>query len=136
MEKHLINRRCVQMEAEGVTFKTSKEVGVDVSFKSLAENFDAIVLAGGSEEARPLLIPGAEMPGVRLAMEFLTQQNKRNAGDDEVRAAPRGSLLATGKKVVVIGGGDTGYDCVGTRSEEHTSELQSLLRISYAALCL
>src|SRR3546814_17679310 len=83
MEKHLINRRCVQMEAEGVTFKTSKEVGVDVSFKSLAENFDAIVLAGGAEEARPLLIPGAEMPGVRLAMEFLTQQNKRNAGDDE-----------------------------------------------------
>ena len=86
----------------------------DQFFKSLEENFDAVVLAGGAEDARQLGIPGAEMPGVRLAMEFLTQQNKRNAGDDEVRAAPRGSLLATGKNVVVIGGGDTGSDCVGT----------------------
>jgi len=126
MEKHLINRRCVQMEAEGVTFKTSKEVGVDVSFNSLAENFDAIVLAGGAEEARPLLIPGAEMPGVRLAMEFLAQQNKRNAGDDEVRAAPRGSLLATGKKVVVIGGGDTGSDCVGTSNRQGAASVVQL----------
>src|SRR5690606_1749627 len=75
MEKHLINRRAVQMEAEGVTFKTSTEVGVDVSMKSLRENFDAVVLAGGAEEPRQLNIPGAEMPGVRLAMEFLTQQN-------------------------------------------------------------
>jgi len=118
MEKHLINRRAVQMEAEGVTFKTSTEVGVDISIKSLKENFDAIVLAGGAEEPRPLLIPGAEMPGVRLAMEFLTQQNKRNAGDDEVRAAPRGSLTATGKDVIVIGGGDTGSDCVGTSNRQ------------------
>lgn len=118
MEKHLINRRCVQMEAEGVTFKTSKEVGVDISFKSLQENFDAVVLAGGAEDARQLAIPGAEMPGVRLAMEFLTQQNKRVAGDDELRAAPRGSLLATGKHVVVLGGGDTGSDCVGTSNRQ------------------
>ncbi|MFN4240060.1 MAG: glutamate synthase subunit beta [Erythrobacter cryptus] len=118
MEKHLINRRCVQMEAEGVTFKTSKEVGVDISFQSLRENFDAVVLAGGAEEARQLTIPGAEMPGVRLAMEFLTQQNKRVAGDDELRAAPRGSLLATGKRVVVLGGGDTGSDCVGTANRQ------------------
>jgi glutamate synthase (NADPH/NADH) small chain len=102
------------MEAEGVMFKTSTEVGVGVSIKSLKENFDAIVLAGGAEDPRQLLIPGAELPGVRLAMEFLTQQNKRNAGDDEVRAAPRGSRTATGKRVVVIGGGDTGSDCVGT----------------------
>jgi glutamate synthase (NADPH/NADH) small chain len=118
MEKHLINRRCVQMEAEGVTFKTSKEVGVDISFASLRENFDAVVLAGGAEDARTLQIPGAEMPGVRLAMEFLTQQNKRVAGDDELRAAPRGSLLATGKHVVVLGGGDTGSDCVGTSNRQ------------------
>jgi glutamate synthase (NADPH/NADH) small chain len=118
MEKHLINRRAQQMEAEGVTFKTSKEVGVDVSFKSLQENFDAVVLAGGAEDARQLQIPGAEMPGVRLAMEFLTQQNKRVAGDDELRAAPRGSLLATGKHVVVLGGGDTGSDCVGTSNRQ------------------
>lgn len=118
MEKHLINRRAAQMEAEGVDFKTSKEVGVDVSLKSLKENFDAVVLAGGAEDARQLAIPGSEMPGVRLAMEFLTQQNKRNAGDEEVRAAPRGSLVATDKKVVVIGGGDTGSDCVGTSNRQ------------------
>ncbi len=118
MEKLLINRRAQQMEAEGVTFKTSKEVGVDISFASLQENFDAVVLAGGAEDARPLSIPGAEMPGVRLAMEFLTQQNKRVAGDDELRAAPRGSLTATGKHVVVLGGGDTGSDCVGTSNRQ------------------
>jgi glutamate synthase (NADPH) small chain len=126
MEKYLINRRCVQMEAEGVTFKTSKEVGVDISFKSLAENYDAVVLAGGAEEARGLNIPGAEMPGVRLAMEFLTQQNKRVAGDDELRAAPRGSLLATGKHVVVIGGGDTGSDCVGTSNRQGAASVTQL----------
>jgi glutamate synthase (NADPH/NADH) small chain len=108
MEKHVINRRMVQMEAEGVQFRTSVEVGVTVSVASLKENFDAIVLAGGAEDPRPLDIPGFELPGVRFAMEFLTQQNKRNAGDDEIRAAPRGSLVATGKHVVVIGGGDTG----------------------------
>ncbi|MFW5633366.1 MAG: glutamate synthase subunit beta [Erythrobacter sp.] len=126
MEKHLINRRCVQMEAEGVTFRTNKEVGVDISFKTLSENFDAIVLAGGAEDARALAIPGAEMPGVRLAMEFLTQQNKRVAGDDEVRAAPRGSLLATGKDVVVIGGGDTGSDCVGTSNRQGAKSVTQL----------
>lgn len=126
MEKHLINRRAVQMEAEGVTFKTSKEIGVDVSFKSLEENFDAVVLSGGSENARGLNIPGAELNGVRLAMEFLTQQNKRNAGDDELRAAPRGSLTATGKNVVVIGGGDTGSDCVGTSNRQGAKSVTQL----------
>ena len=126
MEKHLINRRAVQMEAEGVTFRTSAEVGVDISFNSLKENFDAIVLSGGAEEARPLEIPGAELPGVRLAMEFLTQQNKRNAGDDEVRAAPRGSLTATGKHVIVIGGGDTGSDCVGTSNRQGAASVVQL----------
>jgi glutamate synthase (NADPH/NADH) small chain len=118
MEKHLINRRAVQMEAEGVTFKTSTEVGVDVSIKSLKENFDAVVLAGGAENARPLQIPGSELSGVRQAMEFLTQQNKRNAGDEEQRAAPRGTITATGKDVIVIGGGDTGSDCVGTSNRQ------------------
>ncbi|MHA6317945.1 glutamate synthase subunit beta [Altererythrobacter sp. CAU 1778] len=126
MEKHLINRRAVQMEAEGVTFKTSTEVGVDVSMNSLKENFDAVVLSGGAEDARPLSIPGAELPGVRLAMEFLTQQNKRNAGDDENRAAPRGTLTATGKHVVVIGGGDTGSDCVGTSNRQGAASVTQL----------
>ena len=118
LEKHLINRRLVQMMAEGVEFRTSVEVGVTVSVANLLENFDKVVLAGGAEDPRPIGIPGFELPGVRYAMEFLTQQNKRVAGDDEIRAAPRGSLLATGKHVVVIGGGDTGSDCVGTSNRQ------------------
>ena len=126
MEKHLINRRAVQMESEGVEFRTSTEVGVTVSVNSLKENFDAIVFAGGAEEARRMEIPGAELPGVRLAMEFLTQQNKRNAGDDEVRAAPRGSITATGKHVIVIGGGDTGSDCVGTSNRQAAASVTQL----------
>ena len=126
MEKHLINRRLVQMEAEGVEFRTSMEVGVQVSFESLQQNYDAVVMAGGSEEPRRLDIPGAEMAGVRLAMEFLTQQNKRNAGDDELRAAPRGTLTATGKHVIVIGGGDTGSDCVGTSNRQGAASVTQI----------
>jgi len=126
MEKALINRRAVQMEAEGVTIKTNTEVGVDISIKSLRENFDAIVLSGGAEDARPLQIPGAELPGVRQAMEFLTQQNKRVAGDDENRAAPRGSLTATGKHIIVIGGGDTGSDCVGTSNRQGAASVTQI----------
>ena len=126
MEKTHINRRAMQMEAEGVQFRTSVEVGVTVSFASLQENFDAVVLSGGAEDPRGLNIPGAELPSVRMAMEFLTQQNKRNAGDDELRAAPRGSLLATGKHVVVIGGGDTGSDCVGTSNRQGAASVTQL----------
>ena len=126
MEKHLINRRMVQMQAEGVEFRTSVEVGVTVSVASLKENFDAIVLSGGAEDPRPFGIPGFELPGVRFAMEFLTQQNKRNAGDDEIRAAPRGSLTATGKHVIVIGGGDTGSDCVGTSNRQGAASVTQL----------
>ncbi len=126
MEKHLIDRRKKQMEAEGVTVRTSTEVGVDVSFKSLKENFDAVVLSGGAEDPRGLQIPGAELPGVHFAMDFLTQQNKRNAGDDEKTAAPDGSLLATGKYVVVIGGGDTGSDCVGTSNRQGAASVVQL----------
>ena len=126
MEKHLINRRMAQMEAEGVQFRTSTEVGVTVSVASLKDNFDAVVLSGGAEEPRRLEIPGAELPGVRAAMEFLTQQNKRNAGDDELRAAPRGSLTATGKHVIVIGGGDTGSDCVGTSNRQGAASVTQI----------
>lgn len=126
MEKHLINRRAVQMEAEGVQFRTSVEVGVTISVSSLKENFDAIVLSGGAENPRRLEISGAELPGVRLAMEFLTQQNKRNAGDDELRAAPRGTLTAAGKHVIVIGGGDTGSDCVGTSNRQGAASVTQI----------
>jgi glutamate synthase (NADPH/NADH) small chain len=126
MEKHLINRRMAQMEAEGVQFRTSTEVGVHVSVDSLKENFDAVVMSGGAEEARRLDIPGAELPGVYLAMDFLRQQNKRNAGDDEMRAAPQGSILATGKHVIVIGGGDTGSDCVGTSNRQGAASVTQI----------
>jgi glutamate synthase (NADPH/NADH) small chain len=126
MEKHLINRRVQQMEAEGVEFRTGTEVGVTVSVETLRQNFDAVVLAGGAEHPRSLDIPGSELSGVRPAMEFLTQQNKRNAGDDELRAAPRGSLLATGKHVVVIGGGDTGSDCIGTSNRQGAASVTQL----------
>ncbi|MFZ1365886.1 glutamate synthase subunit beta, partial [Sphingorhabdus sp.] len=126
MEKDLINRRLMQMQAEGVVLKESTEVGVHVSMESLRENFDAVVMSGGAEEARQLTIPGAEKSGVRLAMEFLTQQNKRNAGDDEMRAAPRGSILATGKHVIVIGGGDTGSDCVGTSNRQGAASVTQI----------
>jgi glutamate synthase (NADPH/NADH) small chain len=126
MEKHLINRRAQQMEAEGVEFRTSVEVGVMVSVEGLRENFDAVVLAGGAEQPRPLDIPGSELSGVRFAMEFLTQQNKRNAGDDELRAAPRGTLSAIGKHVVVIGGGDTGSDCIGTSNRQGAASVTQL----------
>ncbi|MEQ1551012.1 glutamate synthase subunit beta [Sphingorhabdus sp.] len=126
MEKDLINRRLMQMQAEGVVLKESTEIGVHVSMESLRENFDAVVMSGGAEEARQLNIPGAEMAGVRLAMEFLTQQNKRNAGDDETRAAPRGSIVATGKHVIVIGGGDTGSDCVGTSNRQGAASVTQI----------
>ncbi|WP_324741209.1 glutamate synthase subunit beta [Tsuneonella sp. CC-YZS046] len=126
MEKHLIDRRMKQMEAEGVAFRPSTEIGVEVSFKALKENFDAVVLSGGAENPRPLQIPGAELPGVHYAMSFLTQQNKRNAGDDEARAAPNGTLSATGKHVIVIGGGDTGSDCVGTSNRQGAASVTQL----------
>jgi len=126
LEKDQINRRLMQMQAEGVVLKTSTEVGVHVSMESLRENFDAVVMSGGAEESRQLTIPGAEMAGVRLAMEFLTQQNKRNAGDDETRAAPRGTLTATGKHVIVIGGGDTGSDCVGTSNRQGAASVTQI----------
>jgi len=126
LDKDLINRRLMQMQSEGVVLKTSTEVGVHVSIESLKENFDAIILSGGAEDPRQLTIPGAEMSGVRLAMEFLTQQNKRNAGDDETRAAPRGTLTATGKHVIVIGGGDTGSDCVGTSNRQGAASVTQI----------
>ncbi len=126
MEKDQINRRLMQMQAEGVVLKTSTEVGVQVSMESLRENYDAVVMSGGAEDPRGLNIPGAEMAGVRLAMEFLTQQNKRNAGDDELRAAPRGTLTATGKHVIVIGGGDTGSDCVGTSNRQGAASVTQI----------
>ena len=109
MEKHLIDRRVEQMHAEGVTFRTGVHVGVTMPAKELLDAFDAIALTGGSEKPRELPVPGRELKGVHFAMEFLPQQNKVVAGDK----VP-GQIMATGKHVVVIGGGDTGSDCIGT----------------------
>ena len=109
MEKSHIDRRIAQMEQEGVTFKVNQHVGVDVSADALQSEFDAVVLAGGAEFPRDLPVPGRELDGVMYAMDFLPAQNKVNAGD----SVPN-QVRATGKHVVVIGGGDTGSDCVGT----------------------
>jgi len=114
MEKHLIDRRMRQMAQEGVEFRTGVEVGATLSVKSLLEGYDAVALTGGAEEPRNLAVPGRELDGIHFAMDFLVPQNKRVAGDDEARAAPKGTISAKDKHVVVIGGGDTGSDCVGT----------------------
>jgi len=111
MEKHLIDRRMQQMAAEGVEFRPNVHVGVTLPAKQLLAEFDAVVLSGGSEHPRDLPVPGRELGGVHFAMEFLPQQNKRNAGD---RVPDDAAILAKGKHVIVIGGGDTGSDCIGT----------------------
>ncbi|MDP1750190.1 MAG: glutamate synthase subunit beta [Reyranella sp.] len=126
MEKRLIDRRMRQMEAEGVEFRTSVEVGATLSIKSLLEGYDAVALTGGAELPRDLEVPGRELDGIHYAMDFLVQQNKRVAGDDEARAAPRGTLTAKGKHVIVIGGGDTGSDCVGTSNRQGAASVTQL----------
>ena len=113
LEKVSIDRRMAQMSAEGVEFRPGVEVGRDVAPGALLAEFDAVVLAGGAEKPRDLPVPGRELAGVHFAMEFLPQQNRIVAGD---RVA--GQILATGKHVVVIGGGDTGSDCVGTSNRQ------------------
>ena len=111
LEKHVLDRRIHQMRAEGVTFLTSAHVGGNVPVEALTEHYDAILLCGGSEQPRDLKIPGRELKGIHFAMEFLPQQNRRCEGD---QLDPSLDILATGKRVVIIGGGDTGADCLGT----------------------
>jgi glutamate synthase (NADPH/NADH) small chain len=110
MEKWVIDRRLEQMKAEGVEFRAGVHVGVDVDAGRLLREYDAVCLALGAEQARELPVPGRELKGVHLAMEYLTQQNKRNMGD----VLPGEPITAKGKRVVIIGGGDTGSDCLGT----------------------
>jgi glutamate synthase (NADPH/NADH) small chain len=109
MEKHLIDRRLEQMSAEGVEFKPNSHVGHNVAVEDLRKEFDAILLSGGAEHSRDLKVPGRELQGIHFAMEFLPQQNKVCEGDTVAN-----QILATGKRVVIIGGGDTGADCLGT----------------------
>jgi len=111
MEKVHVDRRVTQMEAEGVTFHYNADVGVNVDIAKLVKEHDAVVLSGGSEKPRDLPIPGRELKGIHFAMDFLPQQNRRVGNEPLGNIEP---ILATGKKVVVIGGGDTGSDCIGT----------------------
>jgi glutamate synthase (NADPH/NADH) small chain len=111
MEKHLIDRRIEQMRGEGVKFVTNAHIGTDVPVDDLRKEFHAILLAGGAEQPRDLKVPGRELKGIHFAMEFLPQQNRRCEGDTVPEST---AILATGKRVVIIGGGDTGADCVGT----------------------
>ena len=110
LEKHIVDRRLEQMSAEGVKFVTGAHVGGNVAVAELQQEFDVILLAGGAEQSRDLFVPGRELKGIHYAMEFLPQQNRRNLGDRITKA----EIVATGKRVVIIGGGDTGADCLGT----------------------
>jgi glutamate synthase (NADPH/NADH) small chain len=125
MEKHHIDRRMKQMEAEGVTFRASVNVGVDITAEELQRDFDAIVMAVGSTKPRDLPVEGRNLEGIHFAMDFLPQQNKRVAGD---KIDPNVSLTAEGKNVIVIGGGDTGSDCIGT-SNRHGAKSVTQLEI-------
>jgi glutamate synthase (NADPH) small chain len=111
MEKIHVARRVEQMEAEGVTFHCNVNVGIDLEAKKLVDGYDAVVLAGGAEKSRDLPIPGRDLGGVHFAMDFLPQQNRRVAREPLMSNEP---ILASGKHVIVIGGGDTGSDCIGT----------------------
>ncbi len=123
MEKRFIDRRLEQMSAEGVEFVTNAHVGENVKLADLQRDHDAILLAGGAEKPRDLGIPGRELSGIHYAMEFLTQQNRRNQGDD---VPSDGAILATGRNVVIIGGGDTGADCLGTSHRQGARSVTQL----------
>ena len=123
LEKHVINRRIEQMRAEGVKFVTNAHVGVNVSVEQLMSQNEAILLCGGSEQPRDLKIPGRELKGIHFAMEFLPQQNHRNEGDV---VDPSTAILATGKRVLIIGGGDTGADCLGTSHRQGAKSVHQI----------
>ncbi|HVB56829.1 MAG TPA: glutamate synthase subunit beta [Candidatus Acidoferrales bacterium] len=119
MEKRVLDRRLEQMLEEGVRFQTGAHVGHNVPVEELRKEFDAILLAGGAEQPRDLKVSGRGLKGIYFAMEFLPQQNKRIAGDE----VPN-QILATGKRVVIIGGGDTGADCLGTCHRQKARSVQ------------
>jgi glutamate synthase (NADPH/NADH) small chain len=126
MGKSLIDRRLEQMAAEGVDFRAGVDVGRDIDLASVLESYDAVVLANGAEQPRDLEVSGRVLDGIHFAMDFLIQQNKRGAGDSEAVAAAAGTISAKGKRVVVIGGGDTGSDCIGTSVRQGASSVVQL----------
>ncbi|HIF95418.1 MAG TPA: glutamate synthase subunit beta [Myxococcales bacterium] len=123
MEKRLIDARLEQMKAEGVSFQTGVHVGVDLSVAELRKNFDAVLLCLGAEHSRDLPVEGRELAGVHYAMDFLPQQNKRCHGDV---VDPAVAIDAQGKNVIVLGGGDTGSDCVGTSLRQGAKSVTSI----------
>src|SRR5690606_13263177 len=123
LEKHLVERRLEQMQAEGVELRPGVNVGVDITGDQLLADFDAVCLCIGSRVPRDLPVPGRELKGVHFAMDFLEQQNRRVAGDT---VPEHEAILATGKKVVVIGGGDTGSDCIGTSHRQGAASVTNL----------
>jgi len=123
MEKRVLDRRLEQMRAEGVEFRAGVNVGVDLSVEQLKKDFSAVLLTGGATVARDLPVPGRELKGVYQAMEFLTLQNRRCEGDD---IADADFISAHGKHVVIIGGGDTGADCIGTSHRQGAKSVTSL----------
>ena len=122
LEKWVIDRRLEVMHAEGIEFRTAVHVGVDIPAGDLKAEYDAIVLAGGAEAPRDLPVDGRDLDGVHFAMEFLEQQNRRLAGDP---LDPASGILASGKRVVVLGGGDTGSDCIGTSHRHGAKHVQN-----------
>lgn len=121
MEKHLIDRRLKQLAAEGVEFVTGRHIGVDVPFETFRRDFDAILIAIGAEAPRRLNVPGADLKGIHYAMDYLVQQDRVNEGDH----IPD-QILATGKRVAIIGGGDTGADCLGTAHRQGAVSIHQL----------
>jgi len=121
LEKTILDRRLEQMQLEGVTFVTGAHVGQNVPVEDLQRDFDAILLAGGAEQPRDLNVPGRELNGIHFAMEFLPQQNHRCEGD---AVSEVGAILASGKRVVIIGGGDTGADCLGTSHRQKALSIE------------
>ena len=123
MSRHLIDRRMAQMQSEGVDFRPNSHVGVNVEVEKLLRDFDAMALTGGAEEPRDLNVPGRELDGIYFAMRYLTQQNRRVSGE---RIADKLEIMATGKHVIVIGGGDTGSDCIGTANRQGAASITQI----------
>jgi glutamate synthase (NADPH/NADH) small chain len=118
MQKYLIDRRLHQMQAEGVIFKTSTAFGSAISYLDLKDKFDAIVLTTGAERSRDLKIPGRDLQGIHFAMDFLREQNRMLSGEQTEK-----QITAAGKKVIILGGGDTGSDCLGTALRQGAAQI-------------
>jgi glutamate synthase (NADPH/NADH) small chain len=123
LEKSVLDRRLEQLEKEGIEFQARTHVGVDIELPALRRKYDAVLLSGGAEQPRDLKVPGRELNGIHFAMDFLGRQNRRCAGD---RIDPHDEISATGKRVVILGGGDTGADCLGTAHRQRALSVHQL----------